>query len=145
MKKILKDNLLAIIGFAVIGLWSFVSETFKSGLDNKYKESVFVVLKSEKGTQIIDSRINLLIDSTKNDNYTWLDVLANSHIGNFAEVKAAEVRKEIKKELLKKDSISLNVIDLFSKAFGVRNENLFEYLEDMDDKLKSIRTVNGNF
>ena len=110
IKKIIKDNIIAVVlSSAVVG-WTFIKDLIATGADVKFNESVTLVIQNDSNRKYFEGLIYTAIDNEMNDPFSLIEILSSDHVNAFAESKAVEVRESVKREILKNDSLRGDMI-----------------------------------
>ena len=150
LKKLFKDNIIAVVlSIGVVG-WTFVKDLISTGADVKFNERVFVVIQSDVSRKYIEGLIYKAIDNEMNDPFALMEILSSQHVSEYAEEKAQEVREAVKNEIMRNDSAKGDLIHDLGIGTGMRNEDIMPELIKLlkafrRGDLNGSRNVRANF
>ena len=127
--------------------WTFIKDLINTGAESKFNNQVVnVVVTSDKIDDHIDTLITDKIELTMGNPLVWLEVLDSEYI----KEKEDRIYKKVESDLLKKDSIDMDFINILGEALGIRNEDVIPKLGELmkdytEGNLNSIRRTNVSF
>ena len=146
----LKKNLVTLALSVVVVCWTFIKDVYVTGAEAKSKKEFINLLGSKDSRKLIyhisDSAINVALNSSA----VWLELLSSTHINSYAKEKSKEVRESIYQDLVKKDSMEVDMVHLLGEGIGIRNEDVMPELIKLlkafkRGELSSSRTVRADF
>lgn len=144
---IFKKHFVTIILSGLVVAWTFIKDLINTGAESKFNNQVVnVVVTSDKIDDHIDTLITDKIELTMGNPLVWLEVLDSEYI----KEKEDRIYKKVESDLLKKDSIDMDFINILGEALGIRNEDVIPKLGELmkdytEGNLNSIRRTNVSF
>jgi len=146
-EDIFKKHFVTIILSGLVVAWTFIKDLINTGAESKFNNQVVnVVVTSDKIDDHIDTLITDKIELTMGNPLVWLEVLDSEYI----KEKEDRIYKKVESDLLKKDSIDMDFINILGEALGIRNEDVIPKLGELmkdytEGNLNSIRRTNVSF
>jgi len=153
MKKIgeiIKNNLVAIVGVAIIGAFNWFGDTVSKGHDATKHEQFIVELKTKDAVHIIDSIFESKAHEKTTDFEMFDKILSSPFVGDYVKQTSEEFEKKIIADYDRRDSMRGDWLEQVGAGTDSRNENVIPDLIDMLNDYKagkfySSRTVRGEF
>lgn len=141
MKKILKNNAIAIAGFLIIGVYNLTADLFVKGADATFNEKVDARFKHNMENPIILNQ-----------------VLNSGPVSDFALNASDKVYHNLEEKARIEDSLSIDLIEFIGRELSIRNEDVKPFIiklgkayldgelvtqEELDKRTR--RALNANF
>tara|TARA_R110001592_G_C13023499_1_gene737749 strand:+ start:596 stop:1057 length:462 start_codon:yes stop_codon:yes gene_type:complete len=124
----LKKNLVTISMSLLFVCWTCVKDVFVTGAEAKSQKTFNNFLSSKSSRKFIYNLSDSAIHVALKDPAVWLELLSSSHMSSYAKERSKEVRESIYQDLVKKDSMEVDMIHLIGEGTGMRNEDVMPEL-----------------